>query len=119
MLILGFLGVVVMGLFGAGFVAMRVIQALSVLAVVVLAAAGMGALAFGGIVGLIAGLILQATLTSNMPLLSVAGGLVVALLVTLGTLRRMLWEIRTAKERLSRWGRGKPTAAPKLPSHPS
>jgi hypothetical protein len=119
MLILGCLAVLVMGLFGAGFVAMRVIHALSLLAVVVLAAAGLGALAFGGIVGLIAGLILQATLTTNMPLLSVAGGLAVALLVTLGALRRMLWEIRTAKERLGRLGRRKQPAMPQLPQQQS
>ncbi|MGC8732876.1 MAG: hypothetical protein ACP5RC_11560 [Halothiobacillaceae bacterium] len=119
MLILGFLAVVVMGLFGAGFVAIRVIEVLSVVAIVALAAVGLGALTLGGVIGLIAGLILQATVTANMPLLSVAGGLAVALLVTLGTLRRMLWEIRTAKERLSRWGRGKQPATPKLPSQPS
>jgi len=122
MLILIGLAVFVLGVFVVGMLLTRLLQFLSVLALVVMTAAGLGALVFGLLVGTIAALVLQATITAAFPLLSIAGGLAVALWVTKATLKRMLWEVRTAKDRLG-FGKTaaqrKPAATPQLPPPPS
>lgn len=103
MLILGgllLLLVMIVGLLSAGWLALRVLQVVSLIALAMLLAASLGALTFGGVVGLIVALVLQATLTANAPLLSIAAGLAVALLVTAAALRRIVWEIRTLRARL-------------------
>lgn len=121
MLILGglllLLGLIV-GLFSVGFLALRVLQVVSLIALVILLAAGLGALGFGSIVGVIAALVLQATLTANAPLLSIAAGLAVALLVTAVALRRIVWEIRTLRTRLFPARHAKTSPTPLLPSPP-
>lgn len=113
MLILGTLILLLLGFIAAAFLALRLLQLLSFIGLVVLAAAGMGALILGAIAGLIAALVLQATITANAPLLSIAGGLLVMLWVTYRALRRMLWEVRTARQRL--WGKSNPSTQ-RLPS---
>ena len=118
-MILGFLLLVLMGFFAAGFLVTRVLQVLALLALVIAYAAFMGALAFGIIVGVIAGLVLQATITAAFPLLSIAAGLTVALLVTRATLRRMVSEVRTARQRLGLKPKIQSNTLPKLPHQPS
>ena len=110
MLILGFLLLLVLGFFAASWLALRVLQVITLVAIAMLLAAGMGALIFGGLIGLIAALVLQATLTADYPLLSIAAGLAVALLVTVVSLRRIVWEIHAARKRLFQTGGGKQIA---------
>ena len=121
MLILGgllLLLVMIVAFFFVGFLALRVLQVVSLIALAMLLAAGMGALAFGGVVGMIVALVLQATLTANAPLLSIAAGLAVALLVTAAALRRIVWEIRTLRTRLFPARHAKTSPTPLLPSQP-
>ena len=116
MLILGCLLLLVLGFFSASWLALRVLQVISLVAIAMLLAAGMGALIFGDLIGLIAALVLQATLTADYPLLSIAAGLTVALLVTVASLRRIVWEIHAVRKRLFQTGGGKQIATPSLPS---
>ena len=119
MLILGCLLLLVLGFFSASWLALRALQVISLVAIAMLLAAGMGALIFGGLVGLIAALVLQATLTADYPLLSIAAGLAVALLVTVASLRRIVWEICTLRTRLFPARREKTNPRPSLPSQPN
>jgi len=119
MLILGFLVLLILGGLAAAFLVVRVLQILSLLVMVIAVAAGLGALAFAAIVGLIAGLVLQATITAAFPLLSIAAGLTVAVLVARATLRRMVSEVRTARQRLGLKPKTKSNPLPELPHQSS